>query len=239
RVNPPRWNKNPYNGNIAGQRWRAASDGVERAYGYRYDKLNRLLQGDYVARATPAAGWGAERGNYRFYAASYDAGGNLLTLRRRGLVATASRTVAAQFAETDNLRYRYASSVGSSAEPSSNRLLRVDDLAPAATAFGAKLPERPDFTDGATGGSQQPDYTYDAAGSLTSDLNKGIRLIRYNHLQLPERLEWTRCIVPERDGVFSGLEFRTNLWDKYSTAAPAQLRQYGPLSNVVRKAYKR
>ncbi|WP_199797559.1 NAD(P)-binding protein, partial [Hymenobacter amundsenii] len=33
------------------------------------------------------------------------------------------------------------------------------------------------------------------------------------------------CIVPERDGVFSGLEFRTNLWDKYSTAAPAQLRQ--------------
>ncbi|OWP63522.1 hypothetical protein CDA63_08035, partial [Hymenobacter amundsenii] len=35
----------------------------------------------------------------------------------------------------------------------------------------------------------------------------------------------TSCIVPERDGVFSGLEFRTNLWDKYSTAAPAQLRQ--------------
>ena len=27
-------------------------------------------------------------------------------------------------------------------------------------------------------------------------------------------------------------------WDKYSTAAPGQLRQYGPLSNVVRKAYK-
>ena len=48
-----------------------------------------------------------------------------------------------------------------------------------------------------------------------------------------------RCIVPTCDGVFSGLAFRTELWDKYSTAAPAQLRQYGPLSNVVRKAYKR
>ena len=30
------------------------------------------------------------------------------------------------------------------------------------------------------------------------------------------------CIVPWSDGVFSGLEIRTNLWDKYSTAAPAQ-----------------
>ena len=55
----------------------------------------------------------------------------------------------------------------------------------------------------------------------------------------PLFLLFTRCIVPERDGVFSGQEFRTNLWDKYSTAAPAQLRPYGLLSNAVRKAYKR
>ncbi|SHL93491.1 hypothetical protein [Hymenobacter psychrotolerans] len=48
-----------------------------------------------------------------------------------------------------------------------------------------------------------------------------------------------RCIVPGCDGVFSGLEFRTTLWDRYSTAAPAQLRQYGLLSSVVRKAYNR
>ena len=49
----------------------------------------------------------------------------------------------------------------------------------------------------------------------------------------------TRCIVPTCDGVFSGLAFRTELGDKYATAAPAPLRPYGPLSNVVRKAYKR
>lgn len=48
----------------------------------------------------------------------------------------------------------------------------------------------------------------------------------------------TSCIVPRSDGVFSGLEFRTHLWDKYSTAAPAQLRRYGALSNTARKAYK-
>ncbi|RIY04739.1 RHS repeat-associated core domain-containing protein, partial [Hymenobacter rubripertinctus] len=189
--------ENQYNGNIAGQRWRSASDGVERAYGYRYDKLNRLLQGDFVARsAGPNGAWGAERGNYRFSSASYDAGGNLLTLRRRGLVAAATRTSAAQYAETDNLRYRYQPA-GGSAEPSSNRLLRVDDLAPAATAFGARLPARPDFTDGSTTGSQQPDYTYDAAGSLTSDQNKGITQISYNYLHLPERLEWANGNVLE------------------------------------------
>jgi len=38
--------------------------------------------------------------------------------------------------------------------------------------------------------------------------------------------------------MFSGLEFRTDLWDQYSTAAPAQRRQYGALSNTARKAYK-
>ncbi|NVO86825.1 RHS repeat-associated core domain-containing protein, partial [Hymenobacter terrestris] len=53
------------------------------------------------------------------------------------------------------------------------------------------------FTDGATSGSQSPDYSYDAAGSLTADANKGIRLIRYNHLQLPERLEWANGNVLE------------------------------------------
>ena len=47
-----------------------------------------------------------------------------------------------------------------------------------------------------------------------------------------------RCIVPRSDGVFSGLEIRTNLWDKYSTAAPVQQRPYGALSNTARKAYK-
>lgn len=180
-----------YNGNISGQRWRSAQDGIERAYGYRYDELSRLLQGDFVARTSqsPTSSWGAERQNYRFWAASYDAGGNLLTLRRRGLVQPASRLAAAQYAETDNLRYRYQPAAGS-AEPSSNRLLRVDDLAPDPTAFGTKVPARPDFTDGATSGSSTPDYGYDAAGSLTSDRNKGITSIRYNFLHLPERIEW-------------------------------------------------
>ena len=48
-----------------------------------------------------------------------------------------------------------------------------------------------------------------------------------------------RCIVPECGGLISSSEFRQALRDKYSTAAPVQQRQFGTLSNVVRKAYKR
>ena len=47
-----------------------------------------------------------------------------------------------------------------------------------------------------------------------------------------------RCIVPRCDGVPFDATFRTALWAKYSPAAPAQRRQYGALSSVVRKAYK-
>jgi RHS repeat-associated protein len=180
--------QNQFNGNIAGQKWRTASDNVERAYGYRYDLLSRILQGDFVARAVDGS-WNAERDNYRFWAASYDANGNLLTMRRRGLVQEATRTTPRQYGALDDLRYRYQPAPGV-ANSASNRLLRVDDLAPVSTTFSTAQPARPDFQDGATTGRTQPDYTYDAAGSLTSDQNKGIDSIRYNHLHLPERIVW-------------------------------------------------
>jgi len=187
------FNENQFNGNIAGQTWRSRADGIERAYGYRYDALNRLLQGDFVARTqtgptTSVQPWSLERSNYRLWATSYDAAGNIQTLRRRGLVAAGTSKVPAQYAETDNLRYAYQPATQS--EPISNRLQRVDDLAPAPSAFGTKLPQRPDFSDGPTKGATTPDYTYDAAGSLLSDKNKQITSITYNYLHLPTRLEW-------------------------------------------------
>ncbi|WP_400190159.1 DUF6443 domain-containing protein [Hymenobacter sp. B81] len=181
------FNTPQFNGNIAGQIWRSHSDDLPRAYGYRYDALSRLLQGDFVAQS-PTGMWSAERGNYRFWGASYDANGNLLTLRRRGLVQEASRTSPRRYAETDNLRYHYRPIA--SAEPVSNRLQRVDDLAPAATSFGSLQPARPDFADGATSGASAADYSYNAAGSLTKDANKGIQRIRYNHLHLTASVTW-------------------------------------------------
>ena len=81
-----------YGGNLTGQTWRGR-DGVQRAYGYVYDPLNRLLQGDFVAWAGGRAGtltaptaWNQELDNYRLSFVSYDDNGNLNTLRRRGLL---------------------------------------------------------------------------------------------------------------------------------------------------------
>ena len=77
-------------------------------------------------------------------------------------------------------------------------------------------------------------------GKNTADcLINGERFVATGYGPGLSRVGPLRCMVPTCDGVFSGLAFRTELGDKYATAAPAQLRPYGPLSNVVRKAYKR
>ena len=108
-----------YNGNITGQKWRSKRDNTERAYSYAYDPLNRLLQGDYVARAgtTATTPWTAEAGNYRLSGVSYDDNGNILTLRGRGLLTQATRLAPKQHGPVDMLTYHY----------DGNRLQAVDD----------------------------------------------------------------------------------------------------------------
>ncbi|MDO7852968.1 DUF6443 domain-containing protein [Hymenobacter convexus] len=178
-----------YNGNLTGQTWRGR-DGVHRAYGYVYDPLNRLLQGDFVARAgtggltNTTGAWTGEFDNYRLSFASYDDNGNLLTLRRRGLLANATHATTKQFGPVDNLLYAY---VG-------NHLQAVND-----NVTGNQLP-RPrgyegaptslagDFQEGGTHLVQE--YLYDANGNLTQDRNKGITGIAYNHLNLPRQIHF-------------------------------------------------
>ena len=45
-----------------------------------------------------------------------------------------------------------------------------------------------DFKDGA---DQTTEYTYDANGNLTKDVNKGIRSITYNVLNLPSSISFS------------------------------------------------
>jgi len=178
-----------YNGNLTGQTWRGR-DGVQRAYGYVYDPLNRLLQGDFVARnltttATPSAGvWKAEEDNYRLAFVSYDDNGNILTLRRRGLLQNATHATGKQYGAVDNLSYAYQG----------NRLLSVDDA-----VTGNQLPRPKNYNGAPTslaGDFQEAgvrlgqEYLYDANGNLTQDQNKGITGILYNHLNLPRQIHF-------------------------------------------------
>ena len=88
-----------WGGNLSGQTWRSAQDGITRAFGYRYDAPGRLVQADFGAYNPAAFSFADEINRYRFSAASYDPNGNLLTLRRTGQVAAATRQQPAQFAE--------------------------------------------------------------------------------------------------------------------------------------------
>ena len=55
--------------------------------------------------------------------------------------------------------------------------------------LGGRLPEQ--------GVKQAQEYAYDTNGSLTSDANKGIIRILYNHLNLPRQVQFG----PEADSV--------------------------------------
>ncbi|MCB2379963.1 DUF6443 domain-containing protein [Hymenobacter sp. BT635] len=166
-----------YNGNITGQKWRSKSDTITRAYGYIYDSGNRLLQGDFVARAASGA-WTAEKQNYGLHYVSYDENGNILTMHRHGLVAASTRTTPKQYGTIDQLTYAYQG----------NQLTSVNDaIRPTGSREAGTVSLAGDFQDASTSTTQN-EYTYDNNGNLTADYNKGITNIAYNHLNLPQRI---------------------------------------------------
>ncbi|HEX8657541.1 MAG TPA: DUF6443 domain-containing protein [Hymenobacter sp.] len=212
-----------YNGNLTGQTWRGR-DGVQRAYGYVYDPLNRLLQGDFVARTggagNPSGAWTAEEDRYRLAFASYDDNGNLRTLRRRGLLQNATHATTPRFGPVDELTYAYQG----------NRLQAVDDAVstnqlPRPSGYqGAPASLAGDFQEGGTHLSQE--YLYDANGNLTQDRNKGITGIAYNHLNLPERISFSATDYLEFRYTAAGQKVAKLV---YQTGKPVQRTDYlGP-----------
>jgi RHS repeat-associated protein len=102
-------------------------------------------------------------GNYNISNISYDKNGNLQTLHRKGW-GNFNGTNA--FGDIDILNY---------SSYDGNKLLKVMDTGNTAEGFV--------YTSGAA-----VDYTYDANGNMTSDANKDITLIEYNHLDLPTKI---------------------------------------------------
>ncbi|NDK57359.1 RHS repeat-associated core domain-containing protein [Pontibacter sp. BT213] len=176
-----------FNGNISEIRWKSLSDGVQRGYGYSYDKSGRLVKGTY--RANIGAGWNAELDNYsvemqlkdaagNVIESGYDSNGNIRHLARQGLLLgnpNDQLDPSRQFGQVDKLTYSY---IG-------NRLVGVDDASPAAGSAG-------DFRDnGSKYAVAGTEYSYDANGNLIADKNKGISHIRYNLLNLPDSVAIT------------------------------------------------
>ncbi|MEM1002697.1 MAG: DUF6695 family protein, partial [Bacteroidota bacterium] len=102
-------------------------------------------------------------GNYNLDWVGYDKNSNIIALLRVGYNNAAMNS----FGAVDNLVYTYADG--------GNQLESVKDRSH--KDYG--------FIDSATDGV---DYVYDANGNLTSDANKNITNILYNHLNLPIRV---------------------------------------------------
>ncbi len=99
-------------------------------------------------------------GKYNLKLVEYDKNGNILKLRRNGYHDNGT------FLEyMDHLTYTY---------DNGNRLTDILEEGDHHAGFKDKT------------NTQTGDYTYDVNGNMTSDKNKGITYIRYNHLNLPE-----------------------------------------------------
>lgn len=158
---------NQYNGNVSGIKWKSRSNGIPRAYGYNYDATGRLIKADFNQQNTSGAAWTADKADFTVSNLTYDANGNIGSIKQQGLIGNAIGNV-------DNLSYTYQSGT--------NRLLSVND---SSKTTEAKLG---DFNDGTNTGN---DYTYDGNGSLVADQNKSISAITYNFLNQPEQVSFT------------------------------------------------
>ncbi len=146
-----------YNGNISSTQWKTANtDNSLKTYNYTYDALNRITSAiDDINR-------------YSLTGVNYDKNGNILSLLRKGhIVENPVASISSHFNVMDNLSYSY--DIG-------NKLLSVTDAINTPTAV------KGEFKDGNKSGD---DFVYDDNGNMTSDKNKDINSITYNHLNLP------------------------------------------------------
>jgi len=115
---------------------------------FNYDKLNRLTQGSYARYAGGA--WSTDVGIFN-EGISYDLNGNISNLQRMKEVKGAQLF---KFTSTlmDNLSYTYANG---------NQLSKVEDASIDPAGFK-------------NGVNNTTEYTYNGAGSMLTDQNKGI-----------------------------------------------------------------
>ncbi|MEO0525905.1 MAG: DUF6443 domain-containing protein [Bacteroidota bacterium] len=147
-----------YNGNISRTQWRTANTDDSSLKSYDYTY-------DALNRITGATD---NTGKFNISNIAYDKNGNIGTLRREGWTsANPNLSNNSGFGTMDNLVYDY---------DSGNKLTNVTDTN-ASDTYGFK-----DVNGSGT------EYQYDDNGNMTSDTNKGITNITYNHLNLPTQV---------------------------------------------------
>ena len=160
-----------FNGNISAMDWNTLSHYVINRYCYSYDGMNRLTQAGHMVYS-PNADFVFDIPECYSTSYSYDLNSNITSLTRHGK--------SEQYTSLGSVFYNYGLIDNLSITRDGNQLKKVTDQCDELTYAGAM-----DFKDGA---NEQIEYTYDANGNMTSDLNKGISEIKYNILNLPEKI---------------------------------------------------
>jgi RHS repeat-associated protein len=170
-----------YNGNIAATTWQVL--GRDRqAYGFTYDGLDRMTQANYFDITGSTTNPVYSTDNKFKEAVQYDIRGNIISLQRNGFKNgswTTNNYTAAEYGQIDNLVYGYNTK---------NQLIQMVDNAVNPNGPRGDKDLKGFVYDFAVGASASDHYTYDANGNVTSDRHKGILSIKYNYLNLPEKI---------------------------------------------------
>ena len=152
-----------YNGSISSMTWKSGNESTVRGYKFTYGGLDRMLNATYGE----TAGISTNANRFSENVTGYDKNGNIKGLQRYGQLSSAA------YGMIDNLTLTL----------NGNQLNRVDDAVAASTYNGGF-----EFKNGANAADE---YSYDANGNLTKDLNKGISGITYNFLNLPNAVTFS------------------------------------------------
>ena len=152
-----------YNGSISSMTWKSGNESTVRGYKFTYDGLDRMLNATYGE----TAGISTNANRFSENVTGYDKNGNIKGLQRYGQLSSTA------YGMIDNLTLTL----------NGNQLNRVDDAVAASTYNGGF-----EFKDSM---KQANEYTYDANGNLTKDLNKNITGISYNCLNLPNTVTFS------------------------------------------------
>ena len=135
-----------------------------------YDGMSRLTAAGYLENG--------KLNNHFSTSYKYDLMGNILTLRREGLLDSGD------YGTIDDLTYSYEG----------NQVVKIDDVADESPNYSGAM----HFRDAA---NEETEYTYDANGNMLTDSNKGITSIDYNVLDLPQCIKTKpRIIFKESTG---------------------------------------
>ena len=163
-----------YNGNISSMLWRGAN-GISRRYDYSYDGMSRLIGADYSESGRTAIPGLTIQGTPDYSTSySYDLNGNPTRIYRKG--------ISHKYASGSNRQWQYDEIDNLYIEYRGNQVNFTDDSCPWGYYEVAPGYIEESYDDN--------EYTWDANGNMTKDLNRGISSIQYNRQNQPTRIAY-------------------------------------------------